>query len=460
MLAVTKRKKDDQQHRHQQQHQLQQQQSFNNAASARSPTPTPPPSKKSSGNCVKSAGISIVMTMADGVNNEELMHDSLDEEDIGFDDGKDEDDEDDDDSMVEILEDEDDDDAADFEDDDGNDNAFQVQGLEKPIVKAYEVESKALSVQDIRERQTEQITQISTMFAVSQADAATLLRYFQWKKEKLIDKYMEMSDQVAEKAGVAIDSDKLEARIKMVPGFLCDICCNDEEGLETFALKCDHRFCKDCYSTYLTQKIKGEGESYRIQCPENNCNMAVDEKSVQLLVEPSIFRLYIDLLDRLYVDDNDHLRWCPAPGCTYALECPISPRQYTSIVPSVTCACGNIFCFGCGLADHRPAVCNIVKLWVKKCADDSETANWMSSHTKECPQCTSTIEKNGGCNHMTCKKCRHEFCWVCMGRWQEHGTSWYNCNRFNASESIGVRDQQSKSRVALERYLHVWFDDI
>ena len=27
------------------------------------------------------------------------------------------------------------------------------------------------------------------------------------------------------------------------------------------------------------------------------------------------------------------------------------------------------------------------------------------------------IEKNGGCDHMTCSLCNHDFCWLCLGRW-------------------------------------------
>lgn len=56
---------------------------------------------------------------------------------------------------------------------------------------------------------------------------------------------------------------------------------------------------------------------------------------------------------------------------------------------------------------------------------------------------------------MTCRKCQYEFCWVCMGPWSEHGSNYYNCNRFEESSSTDARDQQAKSRAALERYLHV-----
>lgn len=55
---------------------------------------------------------------------------------------------------------------------------------------------------------------------------------------------------------------------------------------------------------------------------------------------------------------------------------------------------------------------------------------------------------------MTCKKCKWEFCWVCMGPWSEHGTQWYNCSRYEEKADTG-KDAQSKSRAQLERYLHV-----
>jgi len=43
-----------------------------------------------------------------------------------------------------------------------------------------------------------------------------------------------------------------------------------------------------------------------------------------------------------------------------------------------------------------------------------------------------------------------------MGLWSEHGTSWYNCNRFEERSGLDARDAQAKSRQSLERYLHYY----
>ena len=182
-------------------------------------------------------------------------------------------------------------------------------------------------------------------------------------------------------------------------------------------MSCGHDFCRDCYAHYVTQKIKEEGESGRIQCPGIKCKRIVDARLVELVTTSDVYQRYSDLLVRAYVDDVKALRWCPAPNCEFAVKCSVRSTQLHQIIPTVKCSCNFQFCFGCGLADHQPCICTLTRMWLKKCQDDSETANWISAHTKECPKCVSTIEKNGGCNHMTCKKCKYEFCWVCMGPW-------------------------------------------
>lgn len=98
---------------------------------------------------------------------------------------------------------------------------------------------------------------------------------------------------------------------------------------------------------------------------------------------------------------------------------------------------------------------------------------------QECPKCHVTIEKDGGCNHMVCRNqnCKAEFCWVCLGPWEPHGSAWwvqkrggkarqprenlhrvlnwtlwhrcpryrYNCNRYNEDDAKAARDAQEVS---------------
>jgi len=88
----------------------------------------------------------------------------------------------------------------------------------------------------------------------------------------------------------------------------------------------------------------------------------------------------------------------------------------------------------------------MTKCWVKKCKDDSETANWIQSNTKDCPKCGKAIEKNGGCNHMSCP-CGHHFCWVCSGFF-DHKTYQHSCGKFKEEE------HKEEARKSLQRYLH------
>ncbi|XP_070957127.1 uncharacterized protein [Macaca nemestrina] len=99
-----------------------------------------------------------------------------------------------------------------------------------------------------------------------------------------------------------------------------------------------------------------------------------------------------------------------------------------------------------------------LKKWIKKCDDDSETSNWIAANTKECPKCHVTIEKDGGCNHMVCRNqnCKAEFCWVCLGPWEPHGSAWYNCNRYNEDDAKAARDAQENpatiTRILLSHF--------
>ncbi|WVF73066.1 hypothetical protein IAT40_007885 [Kwoniella sp. CBS 6097] len=359
---------------------------------------------------------------------------------------------------------------------------------EAPQKKPYDVTWKVKTLQEIIDMQNKEIKKIQSVLEVSPSSAAVLLRHYAWNSEKLQEQFWNDPAIALKEAGLSPPSSPTTStqplppsptkrtrslrsipasplrRTRSVPAasgpFECPVCCMDYDAASveknTYAMGCGHRFCKDCWTEYLAGKIKAEGESGKIQCMEDGCTRIVREEVIDEMVAADVFKKYHNLLNAAFVADSPNLRWCPHPDCQYIIECHQAPtRMLDQLVPTVECKCGNELCFGCGHpASHRPVLCKVVKMWEKKCADDSETANWLQANTKECGKCNSTIEKNGGCNHMTCKKCKWEFCWVCMGPWSEHGTSWYQCNRFDEKSGIDARDTQAKSRASLDRYLH------
>src|SRR3989344_8798860 len=88
----------------------------------------------------------------------------------------------------------------------------------------------------------------------------------------------------------------------------------------------------------------------------------------------------------------------------YALEC--RPLSFQLAHVSVF-----RFCFNCLKDPHSPVPCKMVNEWMEKCEGEGETFKYISANTKDCPKCGSPVEKNGGCNLMTCR-CGTFFCWV------------------------------------------------
>ena len=142
---------------------------------------------------------------------------------------------------------------------------------------------KIYSPSEIQAHQDKQIGEVSAVLGQPAEATAILLRHLRWNKERLIDLYMDRPEHVLEEAGLGPNT-MTNPQARVIKGFTCDICCEDSPGLETYALRCGHRYCVDCYRQYLAQKIKDEGEAARIQCPTAGCNRIVDSKSLDLLV--------------------------------------------------------------------------------------------------------------------------------------------------------------------------------
>lgn len=130
------------------------------------------------------------------------------------------------------------------------------------------------------------------------------------------------------------------------------------------------------------------------------CNVICDEDKIRIYVngkDPELGKKFDQYLLESYIEDNKKVKWCPSvPHCGNAI------RVDSDEDCEVECACGVQFCFSCSSEAHSPCSCHMWALWTQKFKDESETINWMTVNTKNCPKCLKPVEKNGGCNLVVC----------------------------------------------------------
>uniref|UniRef100_A0A1I8HLI3 RBR-type E3 ubiquitin transferase n=2 Tax=Macrostomum lignano TaxID=282301 RepID=A0A1I8HLI3_9PLAT len=236
----------------------------------------------------------------------------------------------------------------------------------------------------------------------------------------------------------------------MQPGIACQICClPTSPNVTVKGLACGHVFCTDCWQAYVATQLQASKAD--VQCMERDCALlATDDLVLACLTDPAVRRRFHEVSFRAQISSHPQLAFCTRSDCTGVL------RAKQRDARLVVCAqCKSAFCFACGLDYHAPTDCALIKRWLLKCRDDSETANYISAHTKDCPKCGVCIEKNGGCNHMQCFKCRFDFCWVCLGDWRQHGKDFYECSKYKENPSmLSEAAAGAQAREALRKYLH------
>ncbi|UJR20497.1 hypothetical protein I4U23_023625 [Adineta vaga] len=295
------------------------------------------------------------------------------------------------------------------------------------------------------------VDEVKDILQLSSSIVKLLLHHFKWNKQRLLEKFYEMdSNEFFQQAKIINPfSQTIVTSEESTAMNICLICCSDEEK-QMFNLECKHTFCNDCWKNYLINQIVNQGLAETIVCPDSECEILVDEDTILKFLDNNEFvqHIYSKIILNSYVDNNPRARWCPGKNCDRIINSSSLTSAY-NYAQLITCNhCQISFCFQCSQPWHDPIKCVLLLQWNKKLFDDSETIIWLKANTRSCPKCQINIEKNGGCNHMTCRSCSHEFCWLCFGDWNKHS----ECNRFN--EPTRTDKVQEQYALALSRYLH------
>ena len=172
----------------------------------------------------------------------------------------------------------------------------------------------------------------------------------------------------------------------------------------------EHLYCRECLRTDLMVKI-GSGELKDIKCPAPQCPVKPNAATIRALAGRLWYVKFQEFTALQNLRQNPNARWCPDPQCSTPV---VADPSRLGPTKHITCpSCGNAFCFLCRHPAHLGSPCSGVKHL------DDEIAfgrylNRQSEKTKPCPRCGEATEKNGGCNHMRCIACEHEWCWLCL----------------------------------------------
>uniref|UniRef100_A0A8C4HVS4 Ankyrin repeat and IBR domain-containing protein 1 n=1 Tax=Dicentrarchus labrax TaxID=13489 RepID=A0A8C4HVS4_DICLA len=377
---------------------------------------------------------------------------------------------------------------------------------------------EGLRPQDLRRLKDMLIVETADMLQAPLFTAEALLRAHDWDREKLLEAWMSNAEECCQRSGVQMHNpppsgynawDTLPSprtprttrssitspdQISLMPtdeeSSLCGICMSSISVFEEpVNMSCGHEFCRGCWEGFLNLKIQ-EGEAHNIFCPAFECYQLVPVEVIESVVSREMDKRYLQFDIKAFVENNPAIRWCPEAGCERAVRLNTQgpgtsssdPFSFPLLrAPAVDCGKGHLFCWECQGEAHEPCDCETWKLWLQKvnemrpeelagvseAYEDAANCLWLLSNAKPCANCKSPIQKNEGCNHMQCAKCKYDFCWICLEEWKKHSSStggYYRCTRYEVIQQVEEQskemteeaEKKHKSFQELDRFMHYY----
>ncbi|KAK7312215.1 hypothetical protein VNO77_35923 [Canavalia gladiata] len=331
-----------------------------------------------------------------------------------------------------------------------------IEGEENSTNKTIFQNYTVLSEPEVKRLQDTDIDEVSCVLSISRDGAILLLNHYEWSVIKVHEAWFDDEERVRKAVGLL----KQQPHVGTFPNSMtltCEICFDVVSLDKVRSTGCNHPYCIDCWKQYVDINIEdGPDKCLKLRCPQPSCDVAVAGDMIHELASESNRNKYDRFLFRSYVENNEKMKWCPAPACEYAVSYESDGVRTNA---DVTCLCYHSFCWICGEEAHSPVDCETVNQWITKNTSESENTTWILAYTKPCPRCKKPIEKNQGCMHITCK-CGFHFCWLCLRDWSQCGYD--GCNRLTSVEVTKVEDKDEEevkrrnARESLEMYLHYY----
>lgn len=217
----------------------------------------------------------------------------------------------------------------------------------------------------------------------------------------------------------------------------CEVCddgiLHDTRLTKAITRTCMHgpeiSICRTCVEHYIHVSITTNGWG-NITCPVTNCREILTYNDMHNAASAADFQRYDtyllhQVLDR---DSSGTYQRCAHEDCLGGGWC--DPMQ----VSFMSCpSCTRLTCIGCSKIYHTGKTCAEyaednrrfmeaeASASAERAATEAEDAKYVKAKYRACPkkECGYRIEKGGGCDHMTCRKCQYQFCWICLADYNE-----------------------------------------
>ena len=180
-------------------------------------------------------------------------------------------------------------------------------------------------------------------------------------------------------------------------------------------MECRSYICKICVAEWAKSKLMMDrlSNEVTIPCPNNGWNHSLTSEDIIKYIGIKAFEEINEQFTDMYCTNAEDIRKCPNNNCDYAgvielkscnepLECDLWENTWREY-------------------EQMTIYQKLIRGLSKTFSLESETFSYINKVLVgvSCPKCGLTISKGGGCDHMTWKRCKHEFCWICLGHYEE-----------------------------------------
>lgn len=206
----------------------------------------------------------------------------------------------------------------------------------------------------------------------------------------------------------------------------CPIClCEADTPLQT---SCKHTYCLECFEECCKSAASTSKEQFQIKCQGDggSCAAVFRLRELKDHLSSLTFEKVLKSSFEEYIHRHtEAFRYCPTPDCGFIYRC---TADHGSRSLAYTCPnCFEPICTSCN-ARHGGYSC----IEYKDIASGGRKALERLKrelNIKDCPRCTTPMEKTEGCNHMTCGGCKSHICWVCMAVFETSGPCYDHMNK-------------------------------